>query len=140
MGGKNEYPRPPHNQLQNNYLCSQDEWFLTEGLNADLFNNKTKYPYSVFLVLGGRRPYRFVGKYRIPPRRYLGRKIRIKNRRYTKRNCQRAARQGRYRVFVIFRGRLCFVSRSSPRKLMIYGRSRSKRPEKSIKVYVKPKG
>ena len=92
------------------------------------------------VLLGGIRPYRYIGVYRTPPRKYLGRPIIIKNPRYAKRICERIARRGRYRVFALRGGRFCFVSRSSPRKFVIYGRSRSRKPGKTIKVYIKPRG
>lgn len=91
-------------------------------------------------LAGGRHSYRYLGVYRAPPFKYLGRPIRIKNPRYSKRICQRIARQGRYQVFAIRGDRQCFVSRSSPRKFTIYGRSNSRKPGKTIKVYVRPKG
>ncbi|XP_020622485.1 collagen alpha-1(XXI) chain-like [Orbicella faveolata] len=89
---------------------------------------------------GGRRPYRFIGTYKVPPRKYLGRAIPIKNPTYGRIICERIARRGRYRAFAVRGGRQCFVSRSSPRKFMVYGRTRSRKPGRSIRVYIRSRG
>ena len=94
----------------------------------------------ILTMLGGRRPYRFIGTYKVPPRKYLGRAIPIKNPTYGRIICERIARRGRYRAFAVRGGRQCFVSRTSPRKFMIYGRTRSRKPGRSIKVYIRPRG
>lgn len=107
---------------------------------SELFPKPSIFVLLYVLFLGGKLLYKYIGIYKTPPIKYIGRPINIKKSKNAKKICERFARQGRYKVFAIRGGRQCFVSRSTPRKFVVLGPVASRKPRDTIKVYIREKG
>ena len=82
----------------------------------------------------------YVGIYRPPPSRILGRPIiTFRSKVNIRRRCEKIARTGNYRAFALRYGRQCYVARLKSAKFTRYGRWRLIRPG-ALKVYVSTTG
>ena len=104
------------------------------------FTIRAKHDISLFLSFPGRTTYRYIGLYRPPPGRMLGRPIRTyKSRLFARKRCEKIAKYGRYRAYALRYGRYCYVTRLTSRKFTRYGRSRTRRPS-ALQVFVRTSG
>ena len=104
------------------------------------FITRAKRNLSLFMSFPGRKIYRYIGRYRPPPRRMLGRPIRkFRSRLFARKRCEKIAKSGRYRAFALRYGRYCYVARLTSRKFIRYGRSRTRSPS-ALKVFIRTSG